>query len=88
LKSPAAVVSIEIAADDILSIRAGRGEWVECDVCGDTYVLWFLTVLNLRRAVDGRRLSVAILPDAVDPEEFRQLRVWLRWKEKGETPAT
>lgn len=88
LKSPAAVVSIEIASDGILSIRTRRGEWVEYDVCCDTCVLWFLTVLNLKRAVNGRRLSVAILPDAIDAEQFRKLRVWLRWKDKGEAPAT
>ena len=84
LQNPAAVVSIEIASDDVLSIRTRRGEWVEYDVCGDTYVLWFLTMLNLRRPGKGRRLSVAILPDAIEAEEFRKLRVWLRWKGEAE----
>lgn len=32
-----------------------------------------LLMLNLTK------LSVTILPDALDPEGYRQLRVWLRW---------
>lgn len=87
LKSPAAVVAIEIASDDVLSIRTRRGNWVQYDVCDDTYVLWFLTVLNLRRARNGRRVSVALLPDAIHADDFRKLRVWLRWKGKTRTPT-
>ena len=34
------------------------------------------------RMLFGR--SVAILPDGIDAEEFRQLRVLLRWKRKGQ----
>lgn len=74
-----AVVEIGVASDTALSIRTRRGEWLECEVRGDTYVAWFLTVLNLRQIGTGKRLSVAILPDAIDAEDFRRLRVWLRW---------
>ena len=74
-----AVVDVEIASDTALNIRTRRGEWLECEVRGDTYVAWFLTVLNLRQIGTGKRLSVAILPDAIDAEDFRRLRVWLRW---------
>jgi len=49
-------------------------------VRGDTYVLWFLTVLNLGRSDGGRRISLLILPDGIDTDDFRRLRVWLRWK--------
>jgi hypothetical protein len=49
-------------------------------------VLWFLTVLNLARGDDRRRISVLILPDGIDTDEFRRLRVWLRWR-ADKTPA-
>lgn len=76
-----AVVAIEVASDNALSIQTRRGDWVECAVRGDTYVASFLVVLNLRRLDNGRRKSVMILPDAIDTEDFRKLRVWLRWKD-------
>ncbi len=84
-RSAGAVAAIEIASDNVLSIQMRRGDWVECEVRGDTYVLSFLTVLNLRRIDNGRGISVVILPDAIDAEDFRRLRVWLRWKEDGKT---
>jgi toxin CptA len=39
----------------------------------------WLTVLNLK--LPGKRLvrHVILLPDALDENEFRRLRVWLRW---------
>lgn len=48
-------------------------------VSRDSVVTPFLAVLNI---VPGRSLfsrSVIILPDSLDPESFRQLRVWLKW---------
>ena len=85
MRSSGAVVAIEIAADDALSIQTRRGEWIACEVRGDTYVLWFMTVLNLQRLDNGKRLSVVILPDSIDAVDFRKLRVWLRWKESPKT---
>lgn len=80
-----AVVAIGIAADNALSIQTRRGDWVDCTVRGDTYVASFLVVLNLRRLDNERRKSVVILPDAIDAEDFRKLRVWLRWKDSPKT---
>lgn len=80
-----AVVAIGIAADNALSIQTRRGDWVECAVRGDTYVASFLVVLNLRRLDNEHRKSVVILPDAIDAEDFRKLRVWLRWKGSPKT---
>jgi len=28
----------------------------------------------------GRSRTAVILPDAADPEDFRRLRVWLKWR--------
>ena len=82
LRSPDAVVAIEIAADDVFGIQTRRGAWIECEVLGSTYVTAFLTILNLReRGGSGTRRAV-VLPDSMDGEDFRKLRVWLRWKQE------
>jgi toxin CptA len=80
LRSPDAVIAIEIASDDAFSIQTRRGDWLGCEVLGSTYVASFLTLLNLRELDKGAVRHAAILPDSTDAEDFRRLRVWLRWK--------
>lgn len=48
-------------------------------VLRDSVVTPRITVLNM--APEGARFarSVIILPDSLDAESFRQLRVWLKW---------
>jgi toxin CptA len=80
LRSPNAVVAIDITSDDAFSIQTRRGEWIECEVLGSTYVTAFLAVVNLCEIDSSAVRRVAILPDSIDAEDFRGLRVWLRWK--------
>ncbi len=82
LRAPDAVVALEIAADDTLSVHTRRGNWIKCEVQGRTYVTYFLTILNLKEQGGGRAKRAVILPDSIDAEDFRKLRVWLRWKEE------
>lgn len=72
--------AIEISPDNALSAELRGGGWVECKVRGDTFVSSFLTVLYLRRFDTKQGISATLLPDMVDAEDFRKLRVWLRWK--------
>jgi toxin CptA len=81
LLTPDSAVAIQIGSDNVLSVQARHGEWSEYAVLGDTYVTWYLTVMNLRQAESHAVKRVAILPDSVDAEDFRKLRVWLRWNE-------
>lgn len=80
LRAPDAVVAIEIASDDALSVQTRRGDWIRCEVLGSTYVTYFLAIVNLREQGGGRVKRAVILPDSTDAEDFRKLRVWLRWK--------
>ncbi len=80
LRTPDAVTGLEITSDDKFSIQTRRGRWIECEVLGSTYVTSFLTILNLKRMDSGRTTHAVILPDSLDAEDFRKLRVWLRWK--------
>lgn len=53
-------------------------------ICDDSVVTPYLTVIHFRKNNTGflRQLFTQhqiILPDRVDAESYRQLRVWLRW---------
>lgn len=80
-KTDAAITAIQFSEEGVLNVRNRHGDWIECAVLDSTtYVAPFLTVLNLR-PLEGRGTKyVPILPDAVPPEDFRALRIWLRWK--------
>jgi len=64
-----------------LGCEAARrdGGRTACRILGGSVALPWLVVLRLRP--QGRRLAwpVALLPDALAAEEFRALRVALRW---------
>ena len=82
LLTPDAAVAIEIHSDNTLSVQARRGAWSEYAVVGGTYVAPYLTVMNLRQTDSHALKRIVILPDSLDAEDFRKLRVWLRWKEE------
>ena len=75
-----AVTMLRIAGDNVLSAQTRRGNWHVCEVLGSTYVTAFLTVLNLRANGERRIRNVVILPDSAGAEDYRRLRVWLRWR--------
>lgn len=81
LLTAGSVMAIEIGSDNKLSVQTNRGEWDECEVLGSTYVTPYLTVLNLRQSENRVARRIVILPDSINVEDFRKLRVWLRWKE-------
>jgi toxin CptA len=84
LSAPGATVAIEIGSDNIVSIQTRSAEWREYGVLGSCYVMPYLTVLNLRHSEGRATKRVALLPDSLHAEDFRKLRVWLRWKEDSE----
>lgn len=48
-------------------------------VLDSSFISPYLSALHLKVVDERRRLRVILLPDNVDPNAFRQLRVWLRW---------
>ena len=76
---PNSVHGLHVAADGTFSVRLRQGDWEPAEVLGTSFVKPWLTVLNLK--LEGRRfmLPVVLLPDALNREDFRRLRVWLRW---------
>ena len=55
------------------------GRCVPGVVLPDSLVTPLLVVLNIRLHGGRGTRSVLILPDSLDAESFRELRVWLRW---------
>lgn len=88
LRGAAAVVALELAADGSFSVRLGDGGWRPAVVAGSSTVTPWLTVLNLRLAGRQRGTSVVILPDRLGTQEFRRLRVWLRWASQRSTAVS
>ena len=58
------------------------------EVCvhAHTLVLPFLVVLLYRE--DGRLRSLTLLADSLAEEDFRQLRLWLRWRSAATDPGS
>jgi hypothetical protein len=50
-----------------------------------TLVLSFLVVLLYRQ--EGRLRALTLLADSLATEDFRQLRLWLRWRSAAAQPA-
>ena len=74
------IVALEIRDSGEVAFQTRRGEWLNCEVLGASTVSPRLTIVNLRplRRWGTRRLI--LVPDNVEPRDFRRLRLWLRWK--------
>ncbi|WP_394807390.1 protein YgfX [Nitrosomonas sp.] len=75
-----AVVVLVLSDEMQCTLTTRSDELIVCSILGSTFVAPYLTVLNLQPVGKFFTCSVVILPDSIDAEEFRQLRVWLRWK--------
>jgi toxin CptA len=75
-----AIRAIRLSGECDVAVQGQDSEWQEVVLLPSSFVSDYLTVLNLR--LEGEKLArhVVILPDAIDAEQFRQMRVWLRWK--------
>lgn len=80
LSEPSSCTALVLEKGEMaLTLRDGKS--LAGRVSRDSVVTPFLTVLNIMpgRGIFSR--SVIILPDSLDPESFRQLRVRLKWGE-------
>ena len=75
-------VSLRFSDKVDCSMETMSGQIIDCTVLGSTFVSTYLTVLILQPEHRWFARSVVIMPDAVDAEAFRRLRVLLRWRWK------
>lgn len=78
LLSGGAVVGLEINDDGAVSFQMRGGEWCAGTLLGSSFVSSYLTIMNI--GTEGKLFArhVVIVPDCVDAEDFRRLRVRLR----------
>ena len=88
LAAPNSIIALEIMEDCACAIETHSGKRLDCILLPTSYVSASLTILNLR--ADGEMLArhIVILPDSINPEDFRKLRVLLRWKFKANPAPT
>src|SRR6267143_1487066 len=78
-RSRRAVVSLELREDGRASWRDRNGGWHEGRLRSDHFVSAALVVLGLDQTGRGHKWLV-LMGDSALPEDFRRLRIWLRWR--------
>lgn len=77
---------LRLAAGGRLACRFADGEPVEACLLPDTVAFGQLIVLRMRLG-DARTItSLALLPDSMSANQFRLLRLWLRWRGESARP--
>jgi toxin CptA len=71
---------LELRPDGSAAVEDRQGRWREVRILGSSFVSPVLTILNLAIAGERLRRSLVVAPDALAADEFRRLRVWLRWR--------
>lgn len=71
--------------DGNLAVLAGD-DWQTVSLMPDTRVLLWLVVLRYREEEGSKVKSQVVLPDSLDQDDFRRLRVWLRWRAQAAGP--
>lgn len=79
LQAPDALVALRYDGSGALHVQSGNGTWHSARLLGNSCVTPWCAILNLRLAGKRCSRSMVIVPDAVDAQTFRRLRVRLRW---------
>jgi len=78
-RSALAVAALALSADGRFALADPAGAWLSAELRHSAVPAAWLAVLTARDHT-GRSRTAVILPDAADPEDFRRLRVWLKWR--------
>lgn len=88
--APGALTALELRQDGSAAVQDQQGRWSDARVLGSSFVSPVLTILNVKVAGARLRRSVVVAPDTLPADDFRRLRVWLRWRrpptDVGTTP--
>lgn len=78
-RSGASTIALELREDGRASWRNRDGRWHEGRPGRNHFVSAALVVLELEPEGGGRKWMV-LIEDSASPQDFRRLRVWLRWR--------
>ncbi len=84
LRTGASLVAVELRENDTANVLMRNGNWHQARILPTTYVSAVLTVVNVRVPPRIFACHMVIAPDSLGAEDFRCLRVWLRWKYRQE----
>lgn len=87
LHAASSIVALELLEDGAIVCQTRRGDWLDCDLLGSSYVSPSMTVVNLRPRGSWRTRRVILVPDNIDARDFRRLRIWLRWRSEARDGA-
>jgi toxin CptA len=76
---PRSCIGLVVNAKGELTVITKDGSEQQITVLPSSFVASYLTILNYKVERRYWQRSIVLLPDNVDAEAFRQLRVWLRW---------
>ncbi|MCM2289005.1 MAG: hypothetical protein NDI67_08255 [Sulfuritalea sp.] len=85
LRAAGSIAGLLLYGDGRCATVGADGTASEAVIHPHTLVLAFLIVLLYRQ--DGRLRSLTLLGDSLPDEDFRQLRLWLRWRSGAAAPA-
>lgn len=77
LKSPESITRLRLQSGRCL--LNDQSDYFLADILGDTTITSFVTVLRFKKMGSTRKQSCLIFCDAVSKEEYRRLRVGLRY---------
>lgn len=88
LMLPWSCVALNVNSHNQLTLVLASGRQLLAQVCPDSVVTPYFTVMNckVKDAPFWVRVlapKLVIVPDMLDAEAYRQLRVWLRWGQSG-----
>jgi toxin CptA len=67
---------------------ATQAGWCELQIVPPLVALPGLTLVSMHDPVGGRRNTLLILADSIEAQDFRRLRLWLRWQAEGSSRQT
>jgi len=82
LSDAASIRDLSFTADGMVHCRLGvrATESFTCAISPHSTALPWLAVILLKSPHRWRLRPVVVLPDALSEDDFRALRIWLRWK--------
>ncbi len=78
LNTQTAVRELRVLPDARVDIL--RSDWQSARLAGEQFVHPLLTIIRCRLENRRWRIAIVILPDMLDAERFRMLRVLLKWR--------
>ena len=77
-------LALKLHPDGLLELRDAASPWQPVSLLARSAVSPWLCLLACRAEGQGRVRNLAILPDSLHADDFRRLRMWMRWLAKVE----